>query len=112
VVSRVLVTTALEDTWPSGDEPILFLGEWCRLYDRKSVWEKRDANVAPYHWDDRSKLHKDYLFLQTIYEELLCELAAKLNALHEVDHSVRYWRTIVGPWLGYFIQMLFDRWAM
>lgn len=68
--------------------------------------------VAPYHWDDRLKLHKDYLYLQGLYEELLGELVTQLNALHRVDFSLRYWRIIVGPWLGYFIQMLFDRWSM
>lgn len=112
MVSRFLVTTALEITWPADDVPIMFLGEWCRLYDRKSLWEKRDAVVAPYHWDDRERLDKDYLYLQTLYEELLNELAIKLNALHRVNHSDRYWRIIAGPWLGYFVQMLFDRWVM
>jgi putative transferase (TIGR04331 family) len=112
LVARFLVTTALEDTWPSEDEPVLFLGEWCRLYDRKTAWEKLDAVVAPYHWDDRQKLHKDYLYLQALYEELLKELAIQLNELHGVNHSVSYWRILVGVWLGYFIQMLFDRWAM
>lgn len=112
MVARFLVTTALEETWPAHDVPVLFLGEWCRLYDRKPAWAKRDAVVAPYHWDDRQKLYKDYLYLQALYEELLKELAAQLNELHRVDHSLRYWRIIVGPWLGYFIQMLFDRWSM
>jgi putative transferase (TIGR04331 family) len=112
LVARFLVTTALEDTWPSEDVPILFLGEWCRLYGRKAAWEKLDAVVAPYHWDDRQKLHKDYLYLQALHEELLEELATQLNELHGVNHSVRYWRILVGVWLGYFIQMLFDRWAM
>jgi putative transferase (TIGR04331 family) len=112
LVARFLVTTALEDTWPSEDVPVLFLGEWCRLYDRKSVWEKLDAIVAPYHWDDRQKLYKDYIYLQVLYEDLLEELATQLNKLHGVNHSVRYWRILVGVWLGYFIQMLFDRWVM
>ncbi len=112
MVARFLVTTALEETWPADDMPVLFLGEWCRLYERKSSWEERDAVVAPYHWDDRQKLHRDYLYLQKLYEELLRELATQLNALHRLDHSLRYWRILVGPWLGYFIQMLFDRWSM
>lgn len=112
MVARFLVTTALEDTWPEDGVPILFLGEWCRLYERKFAWENRDAVVAPYHWDDRRKLHENYLYLQALYEKLLGELAEQLNALHHVDYSLRYWRIIVGPWLGYFIQMLFDRWSM
>ena len=30
-----LVTTPVEETWPSVNENILFLGEWCKLYSRK-----------------------------------------------------------------------------
>jgi len=109
--SRYLITTADERTWPKG-QPVLFLGEWCRLYNRRSFWETLDAEVVPYHWDDRGKLYCDYLALQDLYEELLCEVGGKLNEIHGVDHSLRYWRILVGPWLGYFVQMLFDRWEM
>jgi len=111
MVARYLVTTADERTWPT-NQPVLFLGEWCRLFDKRHVWEKLDAVVAIYHWDDRKKLHQDYLYLQSLYESMLDELAAKLNEIHGVNHSVRYWRIFVGPWLGYFIQMVFDRWYM
>ena len=112
MVRRVLVTTAIEETWPSADQPVLFLGEWCRLYSRKDQWEKRSAVLAPYHWDDRKKLADDYRYLSSLYETVLQELSLRLNAIHGVDHSVRYWRILVGPWLGYFMQMLFDRWFM
>ena len=71
-----------------------------------------NAEIAPYHWDDRKKLHQDYVYLIDLYEELLEELTKKLNELHAVQHSVRYWRIIVGPWLGYFVQIVFDRWFM
>jgi putative transferase (TIGR04331 family) len=69
------------------------------------------AEVLPYHWDDRARVHADYLWLQEFHERLLRELAADLNQIHGVDHGLRYWRILVGPWLGYFVQMLFDRWA-
>ena len=111
-MTRYLVTTAVEETWPPVDFPVLFLGEWCRIYDRKFSWEGRDAILANYHWDDRDKLGQDYLELRSLYEDLLKELATKLNELHSVDYSIRYWRIFVGPWLGYFVQILFDRWTM
>lgn len=109
-MKRFLVTTALEQTWRD-DEPVLFLGEWCRRHSRKHRWLGMDAEVLPYHWDDRAKLFADYQYLQGFYERLLPELAARLNQIHGVDHGLRYWRIVLGPWLGYFIQMLFDRWA-
>jgi len=110
-VKRFLVTTAIEQTWPK-DGPVLFLGEWCRLYNRKSVWEKMDAEIAPYHWDDRVKLRQDYQYIKDLYETLLEELTEKLNKLHRVEHSLRYWRILLGPWLGQFTQILYDRWFM
>jgi len=106
-----LVTTADESTWPSEGSAILFLGEWCRLYKRKEVWEKLDAELVPYHWDDRNKLNEDYLYLSKLHETLLIELSQKLNEIHAVNYSERYWRILVGPWLGYFTQILFDRWS-
>ena len=110
--NRILVTTALEDTWPNQGESALFLGEWCRLHARKEIWEKIDAVVAEYHWNDRAKLSADYIDLQKLYEELLIKLASKLNAVHGVNFSARYWRILIGPWLGFFIQIVFDRWIM
>lgn len=113
MVGRHLVTTADERTWPKDTrQPILFLGEWCRRYSRKEVWQQLDANIAAYHWDDRKKLFNDYQYLQQLYKKILAELSEKLNQIHSVEHSPRYWRILIGPWLGYFIQMLFDRWFM
>lgn len=112
MVKRLLVTSAREETWPNDGSPILFLGEWCKLYDRKHLWENLDYEVVPYHWDDRKKLYDDYKNLLAIYESALVAVAVKLNEIHGVNHSLRYWRILLGPWLGYFIQMLFDRWYM
>lgn len=111
-MQRHLITTALEDTWPSRNTPVLFLGEWCKLHHRKDVWSKYDSVTVPYHWDDRKKLIDDYSYLQQVNERLLSKLAGKLNELHQVRYSERHWRILVGPWLGYFIQILYDRWFM
>jgi putative transferase (TIGR04331 family) len=111
MVARFLITTADERTWPE-NQPALFLGEWCRLYNRKAAWQKLDAEVMPYHWDDRGKLYRDYCYLRELYEHILTEVADRLNEIHGVNHSLRYWRILIGPWLGCFIQMVFDRWEM
>lgn len=110
MVKRFLITTALEETWVS-NEPVLFLGEWCKRYGRKGLWSNMDAEVMPYHWDDRSKLHADYQYLKEFHERLLQDLTPQLNKIHDVDRSLRYWRILIGPWLGWFVQALFDRWT-
>lgn len=103
-----LATTALEDLWDKSQK-IVFLGEWCKLYDRKHEWSKLQHETLPYHWDDGQKLYKDYLYLNALYEEILPEVSKSLNKIHGVNHSVRYWRIIVGLWLLSFIFVLFDR---
>jgi putative transferase (TIGR04331 family) len=108
---RFLITTADERSWRT-DCPVLCLGEWCRTYGRSDAWLKLRAEVAPYHWDDREKLYRDYLYLHELHEVLLTELSDALNAFHGTQYSRRYWRILVGPWLLYFAQMLFDRWTM
>ena len=103
-----LITTADQHFWKT-DESILFLGEWCKLFSQRHIWEKLNYEVLPYHWDDREKLYKDYLYLDGLYEKTLNQMATLLNQIHGENHSVRYWRIIIGPWLSYFTQVLFDR---
>ena len=108
-MDRLLVSTAIEESWGES-EPVLFLGEWCRIFSRRRQWEGLDAEVVPYHWSDRKKVETDRVYLWDLHERLLVDLARKLNGIHGVDHGTRYWRILIGPWLGYFTQTLFDRW--
>ena len=107
---RFLVTTALEETIPN-NQPLLMLGEWCRPYSKKNKLDKLNIKLLSYHWDDRSKLHRDYLYLDEFYEKLLSELTFELNDIQGTQYSNRYWRILIGPWLGWFVQIIFDRWT-
>jgi putative transferase (TIGR04331 family) len=107
--TKLLVTTALEETWGE-DEPIVFLGEWCKRYERRAVWSERHHETVPFHWDDRDKLRRDYAYLQSLHAALIRSLASSLNELHQVDQSTRYWQLLVDPWLMSFIAVVYDRW--
>ncbi len=107
---RVLVTTALEETFPKDkNEKILFLGEWCKLYSKKDIYAQYDYKTLPYHWDDRKKLYEDTKYIDEIYELYLSRLTDQLNMIHNVSYSLGYWRIILGPWLRYFIEMVYNR---
>ena len=103
-----LATTADQRFW-NADGKTLFLGNWCKVYDQERIWSALDHEVLPYHWDDRSRLHEDYKYLNELYERVLDNLTDELNKLHNVEHSTRYWRIVVGPWIYYFLQILYDR---
>ena len=103
-----LVTTADQRYWNT-NEKICFLGEWCKVYDQRHLWSKMDCQVLPYHWDDRKKMHQDYQYLDGVYEHYLLVLSQKLNEIHSTNHSLRYWRIIIGPWLNLFVGIIFDK---
>ncbi len=106
----LLVTTAIEETWGKNEE-ILFLGKWCKLYSRKEIWQARKHSTLSYNWDDRDQLYSDKVYLYELYDRLLPQLSNKLNEVHGTCHSEMYWRILMGPWLGFFIPMLFQRWS-
>jgi len=107
-INMFLVTTADQRYWDT-KEKICFLGEWCKVYDQKTVWSKLDCQVLPYHWDDRERMHKDFQHLDQVYERYLLALSEKLNDLHSTNYSLRYWRILIGPWLNLFIGHVFDK---
>ncbi len=111
MTARYLITTAEQQTWKA-NRPILFLGEWCKSYSEREKWQYLDQETVSYHWDDREQLYLDYQYLTDFYERLLLSCSEALNKFHGTEHSVRYWRIVIGPWLGYFVQMAFDRWQM
>ena len=106
---RLLATTALEETWGS-DEELVFLGEWCKRYERRHVWGERKHEVVPFHWDDREKLRRDYFYLETLHRAVLERIASALNSFHGVAHDLRYWQLLLDPWLLAYLSVSFDRW--
>lgn len=109
---RILITTPIKDSWPSQKQKVLFLGEWCKLYKEKELLKKYNSITVPYHWDTNKKFNKDYEKINLIYENLIDILSEKLNLIHNVKLKKSSWRIIIGPWLGIFSQIAFDRWFM
>jgi putative transferase (TIGR04331 family) len=103
-----LITTADQRFWKTGED-VLFLGEWCKVYDQKHVWGGMSHQTLPYHWDDRKIFSEDYRYLEALYRKQLRYLSGKLNVIHDVDRSVRYWKIIIGPWLFFAISVLLER---
>lgn len=102
-----LIKTAIDFT--DYDHDSILLGDWC-LKDLEDILGSIDKyNKVPYHWDDRGKYTCDYIYLTELYESSLSQLAHSLNTIHSTNYDLTYWRILIGPWLRYFIDALFDR---
>ena len=88
----------------------LFLGEWCKDYELNE--EFNNIKKINYHWDNKNKAYKDYLYLKNLKKEILKSLTKKLNEIHKINLSERAWDLIIGWWLYNFITVAFDRWSM
>jgi len=106
-----LATTALEEFWIK-DQEILFIGKWCLLYSQKDELEKLSYTVFPDIWSERKKLITAWDYCDKTYENVLSILVEVLNKIHNVNHGVRYWRILLGPWLYVYNQMIFDRYSI
>ncbi len=84
------------------------LGEWCRLY-LKEESNSLPIDVLPYHWDDRKRLATDFARLEILQDEIITHLHPALNTIHRTNHSLRFWKILVGPWLLHFLAIAFDR---
>lgn len=106
--AKFLITTAVEEYWETGDR-VVFLGEWCRRFSRRAIWEPLRGEIVREVWSDPVKVAAATEYVDAFYERLLNALSHHLNALHETQHSDRYWRIVIGPWLQGYVNVLYDR---
>lgn len=105
---RYLITTEDEATWKF-DQPVIFLGEWCRSHNRKHLWQSMDAIVSkPYGLgaDKKDADHKEIIDLE---KKLFPELYEILNQHFHLTHSKRFWQIFLGPWFRANLQLLLNR---
>jgi len=102
-----LATTAIKDFWDM-DGRLLFLGPWC-LANEGGALNVNSALIVPSPLRPayRVKEASDYCF--AIYKKILPQISSRLNALHNVSHTVEYWHVLLGYWLSHFIQMVYDK---
>jgi putative transferase (TIGR04331 family) len=107
-LNQHLVTTADERTWKF-DRKVIFLGEWCRLYDRSDIWSEMDAEVAAPLQLQTEKKSSYINYVQALSANLLIEIAVALNTFHNTNHTTRYWNILLGHWLQRHVAVCFNR---
>ena len=106
--SYYLITTSDENTWKF-DAPVVFLGTWCCLYDRRHIWQNMDSVLAEPYGLSKEKKDEDYALAKEYKKKLLDILCGHLNNYHKTQHGKRFWEILVGPWLDKYVNMMFNR---
>jgi len=104
-----LATTASEEFWDVS-KPIVFLGEWCLLYERGKNWVSDiNGRKMPSPYVIYNAAEDACKYVDNFYEKLLPLLGEKLNAIHNKNYTSRYWRILIGPWLQLYLSVVYDR---
>ena len=107
-MKRFLITTSEESTWKF-DQPVIFLGEWCKRHDQEDVWKNMDYMVAEPYGLKQGDREKSFEEIKSIVLDLLPDLTISLNNIHNVTFSERYWNMLVGHWLLRCVMVIFNR---
>jgi putative transferase (TIGR04331 family) len=107
-VPRYLITTSDELTWKF-DRPVVFLGEWCRIYNRQHIWQHMDAIVAKPYGLGLAQKDADNHEAREIEKNLLSKLREVLNEYHGVQYGDRFWRIVLGHWLRRYVDVMINR---
>ena len=89
---------------------VVYLGPWCVQQQQKSNTYDENTHVlnrTPISLEERFKRNN---FTDVVIEKLLPDLAAALNAVHQTQHSVQFWRICTGYWLSIFVDAVYERW--
>lgn len=105
-----LATTALEEFWDP-TKPMVFLGEWCLLYGRRTCWETLNGQLLKHPSDNLESARALCQYIDGVYERILPILGDALNTVHGSRHGPRYWRILLGPWLQLYLPVLYDRYS-
>ncbi|MGP1359851.1 LIC12162 family transferase [Campylobacter sp.] len=104
-----LCTTALMDTWDTRADKLLFLGEHCKLFDKKEYYEKLNYQVFKYIWSDKAEVNNALMYCTSVFDDIIEKLTELLNRYHGVNYSKKYWQDLLIPWLQYYILTIYDR---
>jgi len=105
---RHLIDTADERTWKF-DRPVIFLGEWCRFYNRQHLWEPMDAIVAEPYGLGLINKDADFSEARRLEGRLFPLLCRALNQHHNKNHDARFWQIVLGHWFRRYVEAMLNR---
>lgn len=103
-----LATTAIESFW-NKEQPMVFLGEWCKLYSRQDEYSKLDFIDVPFVWKDANTIENGIIYCDNIYNIFLAAITETLNNIHGLKKSSQYYHILLGNWLIQYIHQYYDK---
>ena len=88
----------------------ILTGRW--VLDLNQKINDSNIEIYKYHWVDKEKKLKDYLYTQKIYRRVLKNLFPILNDFHRKKFNKKNWELLLSYFLENYIFYIYDRWKM
>jgi putative transferase (TIGR04331 family) len=106
---KILIISQLKNKNNLLKPTAIYLNEGCLSGDL--IKNNLNKKLLPNYPHLKNKeVYKNYFYLLGIYEIFLKIISLKLNKIHNVNYSKKYWRIVIGYWLFEFISIVFDNW--
>ena len=110
-LNRVNFTTSLEPEFQrQGIENRLLSIQFGESLCASSILALTNSETK-HRWNDEDQLDEDFEWLEQAMAEYLPALTDALNAVHQKDYSLDFWRLILSPWLYNALSVLRERWT-
>ena len=81
------------------------------ITDKKDIkYYNSKADYINLYSSNSKLILKDAKYLNDLYEKILLQLSRVLNEVNKEKYSVKFWRILIGPWLGMFLYIYFLKW--
>jgi putative transferase (TIGR04331 family) len=104
---RILIVTSLKDKKKSYLKKPLITTSDMFYHNLKKNYLNINCLVVRSHWQ-KKKINKKILYINKIYRYYLKRISKKLNTIHKVNYSDKYWSILIGIWLMRFICLSYD----
>lgn len=86
------------------------LDEGCSVSEEELLMMDDESKInSAERWQ---QLDSDQTYLAVLYDKMIVMLTEKLNNVHQSDYSHKYWRILIGPWLRYYLYVLYRRYQL
>jgi putative transferase (TIGR04331 family) len=107
-LEKAIALTALEEFWLPARKTI-FLGEWCKLWTRRTAWSALDHETLPFIWDSPGKVSEAMAACDRLYPRLLESVSSFLNEANGTGLPAAYFHVLLGHWLLHFAHQVYDK---
>jgi putative transferase (TIGR04331 family) len=90
-------------------DDIILLGPWCLPLPSDKIDLQTQSRMLDCPWKNSQELLNACESISHINQEILHTFSEALNDFHDLQEPMRFWKILIGPWLYWFVNVIYDK---